>query len=64
MDVSIRRNQLLTEIEQLKKEISKVRQINDEIRAIVAQILSENKQVKQLVRERLEETQMLRGNMG
>jgi len=64
MDVSIRRNQLLAEIEQLKKEISKFRKINDEIRAIVEQILSENKQVKQLVRERLEETQMLRGNMG
>jgi len=64
MDANSRRELLLTEIERLKKELDKIRRANDDLRAIIEQILVENKQVKQLVRERLEETQMLRGNMG
>jgi len=64
MDVRVLREQLLTEIEQLKKELVEIRMVNAEMIAMVEQILSENKQIKQLVRERLEETQMLRGNMG
>ena len=64
MDVSVRRDQLLAEIELLKKELSEIRERNAEMEAMVEQILSENEQVKQLVRERLEETQMLRGILG
>jgi len=64
MDANSRRELLLTEIERLKKELDKIRRANDDLRAIIEEILVENKQVKQLVRERLEETQMLRGNMG
>ena len=64
MDVSVRRDQLLAEIELLKKELREIRERNAEMEAMVEQILSENEQVKQLVRERLEETQMLRGILG
>jgi hypothetical protein len=58
------RAELLAELSRLKVRVKTLRKANMELDAMAAQVIEENKQLKQLIRERLEETQMLRGILG
>lgn len=59
-----KRSELLEKIANLKLKIKELEKNNAELEAMVEQVRIENLQLKQFVRERLEETQMLRGITG
>ncbi|MBA7608475.1 hypothetical protein ES703_15652 [subsurface metagenome] len=55
-----RRSLLLSELNSLRERVDRLKRENSDLGALIEQIIVENNDLKILVRERLETTQMLR----
>jgi len=55
-----RRSLLLSELNSLRERVDRLKRENSDLGAIIEQIIVENNDLKMLIRERLETTQMLR----
>ncbi len=55
-----RRSLLLSELNSLRERVDSLKRENSDLGAIIEQIIVENNDLKMLIRERLETTQMLR----
>jgi len=56
-----KRAELLSELTILRERLDKLKKENEDLNALIEQISLENEDLKREVRERLEQTQMLRG---
>jgi len=56
-----KRAELLSELTRLRERLDKLKKENEDLNALIEQISLENEDLKREVRERLEQTQMLRG---
>jgi len=56
-----RRAELLFELTSLRERLDKLKKENEDLNALLEQITLENEDLKREVRERLEQTQELRG---
>jgi chromosome segregation ATPase len=56
-----KRAELLSELTLLRERLDKLKKENEDLNALIEQISLENEDLKREVRERLEQTQMLRG---
>ena len=61
MSHEARRAELLSEITLLRERLDKLNMENEDLTALIEQINLENEDLKREVRERLEQTQELRG---